>query len=65
LLPDRWKAPAMPFAGADVVAMGVPEGPAVGHVLKTFERWWIAHDFPREPSRQQEQLNRLVHEALG
>ena len=65
LLPDRWKTPAMPFAGSDVVAMGVPEGPAVGHVLKSFERWWIAQDFPPEPGLQQEQLNRFVREELG
>ena len=52
LLPDRWKAPKMPFTGANVVALGVPPGPPVGAVLKAFEDWWIAQDFTADAARQ-------------
>jgi poly(A) polymerase len=60
LLPDRWKAPKMPFAGANVVALGVPPGPRVGSVLKAFEDWWIAQDFTPDPARQIGKLKELA-----
>ena len=60
LLPDRWKAPKMPFAGANVVPLGVPPGPRVGSVLKAFEDWWIAQDFTADPARQIGKLKELA-----
>jgi len=44
-----WNDPSLPISGADVVARGVPEGPAVGAVLTEVETWWIDRDF--EPDR--------------
>jgi poly(A) polymerase/tRNA nucleotidyltransferase (CCA-adding enzyme) len=35
-------APAFPLAGADVVAEGVPPGPAVGAALAAVRAWWLA-----------------------
>ena len=44
-LPARWTAPKLPVDGADVMARGVPAGPAVGVALRELEAWWIAADF--------------------
>jgi poly(A) polymerase len=44
----QWPPPALPFRGADVLALGVAKGAEVGRVLGAFEEWWIASDFPRD-----------------
>ena len=56
LLADRWCPPTMPFTGGDVVALGVPPGPAVGRVLKAFEAWWLAKDFPVDRAERRRKL---------
>src|SRR5262249_55728376 len=38
-------APKLPGAGRDLVALGVPKGPAVGKLLRAVEEEWIAGDF--------------------
>ncbi len=65
LLPDRWKAPTMPFSGSDVLALGIPPGPNVGKILDAFERWWIANDFPIDAETQSNALKELAHSALS
>ncbi len=45
-LPDRWKAPPLPFSAADLFDRGVPPGPRIGRALRAAERAWIAADFP-------------------
>lgn len=50
-LPTRWPPPTLPVAGRDVLALGVPAGPAVGEVLRAVERWWVAEDFPADEGR--------------
>jgi poly(A) polymerase len=40
-----WPRPRFPLKGADIVRMGVSEGPRVGDVLGKVETWWIAQDF--------------------
>ena len=64
-LPDRWKAPVMPFSGADVLALGLAPGPKIGVVLAAFERWWIGNDFPADAERQGTVLKELAREALN
>jgi poly(A) polymerase len=44
-LADAWGDPALPVAGADAVALGVPPGKRVGELLRTVEAWWIEGDF--------------------
>ncbi len=44
-LPDRWPVPAFPLKGADIRALGVPEGPDIGAVLARLEARWIAGGF--------------------
>ena len=38
--------PVLPFGGADVTRLGLPQGPAVGQVLARAEGRWIDADFP-------------------
>ena len=61
-LPARWTAPKLPVDGADVMARGVPAGPAVGIALRKAEAWWIEHDFA--PGRD-ELLARLAAMQLS
>ena len=44
-----WVPKTFPGGGADVLALGVKSGPAVGRVLAAVEEWWIGAGF--EPSR--------------
>ena len=44
-LPDRWTAPRFPLAGRDLMATGLPAGPALGRRLAELEARWIASDF--------------------
>ncbi|HEY1386128.1 MAG TPA: CCA tRNA nucleotidyltransferase [Dongiaceae bacterium] len=41
----RWPRPRFPLKGADIVKLGVPEGPRVGEILAKVEGWWIERDF--------------------
>ena len=42
---QTWPRPRFPLKGADIVKLGVPEGPKVGDVLGRVETWWIDQDF--------------------
>ena len=42
---ESWPRPRFPLKGADIVKMGVPEGPRVGELLEKAENWWIERDF--------------------
>jgi poly(A) polymerase len=59
-LPERWQAPELPVRGADVLALGVPPGPAVGRVMAAFESWWIGEGFPSDPKRVADKLKELA-----
>ena len=43
-----WRKPVLPLSGGDLIARGVPVGPAVSHTLGAVERAWIAADFPTD-----------------
>ncbi|MCC5980521.1 MAG: CCA tRNA nucleotidyltransferase [Oceanicaulis sp.] len=45
-----WKRPEFPVRAADLLALGMERGPALGEALKALEADWIASDFtlPRE-----------------
>ncbi len=45
-----WVRPIFPLSGSDVLAAGVPEGPAVGRSLRAIEDWWL--DVGCEPDRR-------------
>jgi tRNA nucleotidyltransferase/poly(A) polymerase len=62
-LPDRWSAPAFPVDGGDVMAAGVPAGPAVGEYLRRLENWWIAQDFQPDLEALKRELRRIAATA--
>ncbi|MCP5432769.1 MAG: CCA tRNA nucleotidyltransferase [Alphaproteobacteria bacterium] len=55
-----WVAPILPLSGADVMAAGVPQGPAVGRVLTEVEEWWIDNDFPPDRFALVERMKAVV-----
>ena len=55
-----WQPPICPFSGKDIIARGVAPGPHVGEVLRKFEAWWIANDFPSERSVLDAQIDILL-----
>ncbi|MGE0022842.1 MAG: CCA tRNA nucleotidyltransferase [Hyphomicrobium sp.] len=60
LLPQRWRVPELPVRGADLLEAGLAEGPAIGRVVRAFEDWWIAEDFPDDKLRLARTLSDLV-----
>ncbi|MGE0282398.1 MAG: CCA tRNA nucleotidyltransferase [Rhizobiaceae bacterium] len=44
-LANMWEKPVFPLKGADLLAEGVPEGPALGKRLKTLETAWVESGF--------------------
>ncbi|MFZ0495570.1 MAG: CCA tRNA nucleotidyltransferase [Methylocella sp.] len=52
--------PRLPFSGADFIARGITEGPALGEALKELQARWIKAGFPTDPAR----LARLLDETL-
>jgi poly(A) polymerase len=40
-----FRVPKLPIAGRDLIALGLPKGPAVGKLLRAAEEHWIAGDF--------------------
>ncbi len=62
-LPERWPVPSFPLKGADITALGLPEGPAIGRLLHALETYWIDRDFT--PSRRHllRQARKLARKA--
>ena len=44
-LAERWDAPAFPLTGADLLALGVPEGRELGRILAQIRAAWEESDF--------------------
>ncbi|MGE3294369.1 MAG: CCA tRNA nucleotidyltransferase [Geminicoccaceae bacterium] len=44
-LADQWQAPAFPLSGADLLALGIPEGRALGQILARVRLAWEESDF--------------------
>jgi poly(A) polymerase len=63
-LPARWQPPRFPLGGADVLALGVPEGSRVGDMLRALESWWIAGGFLADESALRAKLRSIVRQAL-
>lgn len=61
-LSERWPVPKLPLRGADLMARGIGPGPRLGRVLARFESWWIAADFPSDPSLVEAGLARAIAE---
>ncbi len=48
-----------PIAGKDMLALGIPAGPRIGHALKVFDRLWAEAGFPSDPKT----IERLAHRS--
>jgi poly(A) polymerase len=59
-LPERWQAPRFPLGGTDVLALGVPEGPRVGSILRALEGWWIGEGFAADEHRLRQKLAEIA-----
>jgi poly(A) polymerase len=44
-LAERWEAPVFPLSGADLLALGVPEGRELGRILAQVRQAWEDSDF--------------------
>ncbi|MEQ1671272.1 MAG: CCA tRNA nucleotidyltransferase [Hyphomicrobium sp.] len=62
-LAASWSPPAMPFSGADLLALGLPPGPRIGRTLKAFEAWWIEEEFPGDREAQRARLAALAEQS--
>ena len=58
-----WEAPRLPVQGRDAVALGVPEGPAVGDLIDAVEDWWIENDFRAARKETLARLKEMVGEV--
>ncbi|GBE43364.1 CCA-adding enzyme [bacterium BMS3Bbin10] len=58
-------APKFPLLGADIVGMGVPQGPAVGEILGEIETRWIAGGFALGRAKLLDMARGLVASRSG
>ena len=52
-----WAPPLCPISGADVLALGIPEGPLVGQMVMEAETWWADTNFK---ASRRETLDHLI-----
>jgi poly(A) polymerase len=62
---DAWKPPTLPVAGADLLRLGIAEGPRVGEALRRVEAWWIERDFRPDRAACLVELERITREFDG
>jgi poly(A) polymerase len=42
---ESWELPEFPIGGRDIIALGLPAGPNIAHLLKVVREQWIAEGF--------------------
>ncbi len=57
---DDVPVPEFPLQGADIVQLGVPQGPAVGEILKSVEARWTADGCTAGKTELQEMARELI-----
>jgi poly(A) polymerase len=57
----QWPVPEFPLKGRDLVAAGVPEGPAVGELMGRLEAWWIDGDFTADKTLCLDKLRAIIN----
>jgi poly(A) polymerase len=55
-----WTPIALPVAGRDAVALGIPRGPEIGWLMAQLEAWWIDGDFRADREACLRQLKSLI-----
>jgi poly(A) polymerase len=58
-----WTPPAFPIGGRDVAALGVPQGPETGRLLRAVEDAWVADDFAGDAAACRARLAALVDQG--
>lgn len=58
---SAYQRPRMPISGKDLIAMGLPPGPAVSRRLSEVEQRWVAAGFPADRARTMA----LARDVLG
>jgi poly(A) polymerase len=56
----EWKPKELPIKGRDVLALGVENGPRIGHFLHSVEEWWVGNDFAPDRTACLEKLRKLA-----
>ncbi len=54
-----WQPQTLPVSGADVMALGIPQGPRIGELLSAVETWWMGRDFLASREETLTELRRL------
>jgi poly(A) polymerase len=62
---DGWEKPRFALTGRDVMAAGVPEGPAVGRVLAQLEDGWIESDFAEDQASLAARLRAMAQDGIA
>ncbi len=60
---DKAESPAFPVKGADLIALGVPPGLALGAALKRLQANWIRAGFPRDPRKVMQLLEEVAQKS--
>jgi poly(A) polymerase len=58
------EAPAFPVKGADLIALGVAPGQALGAALKRLQANWIRAGFPRDPRKVKLLLEEIARKSV-
>ena len=61
---ESWHEPRFPLTGADLRRRGVPEGEAVGRLLREIELWWATSDFTPDRQACLAELDRVLARAM-
>jgi poly(A) polymerase len=61
----RSPPPSLPVGGADLLARGVPPGPAIGRILDALRDWWIAGGVAAERDACLSRLDDLLERQPG
>ncbi|NQW09518.1 MAG: CCA tRNA nucleotidyltransferase [Alphaproteobacteria bacterium] len=62
-LAREWTPPVFPLGGGDVMALGVPPGPATGRLLRAVEDWWVDGDFTADAKACRARLALLIDDG--
>jgi len=62
---ETFAPPAFPLEGKDLTALGIPEGPEIGELLRQVENWWLAEAFAPDRDACLSQLAKIRHTNAG